>query len=140
METAIKADEEKEAKEENKNIRAALDWKRRHFFVSCIFVTIFLMYKVEFSYTKIFSNNITFFLTAFMVLDILTEQILVRQVMSEALLVSPMLGTFVVTEFIMTMGANDFRSFIISYFIEIAVQTISRVLVGPFVEKLEMWL
>ena len=74
-----------------------------------------------------------------MVIDILTEQILVRQVMSEALLVSPMLGTLVVMEFICTMGASDFRSFIVSYFIEITVQTVSRVFIGPFVEKLEMW-
>ena len=139
MEIAVKADEEKEAKEENKNIRAALDWKRRHFFVSCIFVTMFIMFKVEFSYTKIFSNHITYFLTGFMVIDILTEQMLVRQVMSEALLVSPMLGTLVVMEFICTMGASDFRSFIVSYFIEITVQTVSRVFIGPFVEKLEMW-
>ena len=136
---AILADDEKEKKEENMNIRNALDWKRRHFFVTCIFVTCFLMLKIEFSYSKIFSKNITYFLTGFMALDIITEQILVRRVMSEALLVAPMLGTFAVCEFVMTMGAQDFRSFIISYFISFAVTTMDRIFIGPFVEKLEAW-
>jgi hypothetical protein len=39
--------------------------------------------------------------------------------MSEALLVAPLLGTFVITEFVMTMGAVDFKYFIGSYFIEV---------------------
>lgn len=43
-----------------------------------------------------------------MVFDIVFEQLLVRLIMSEALLVAPLLGSFVITEFIMTMGAADF--------------------------------
>lgn len=117
------------------NIRRALDWKRNHFFVSCLIITYLLMLKLEYSYTKIFADNITTFLIAFMTMDIFIEQLLVRLVMSEALLVSPILGTFVVTEFIMTMGAEDFRSFIISYFIETTIVVISRTYVGPWVEK-----
>lgn len=38
--------------------------------------------------------------------------------MSEAILVSPILGAFIIIEFLMTMGADDFQNFIISYFIE----------------------
>jgi hypothetical protein len=97
------------------------------------------MLKIEFSYTKTFSKNITYFLTANMVLDIISEQVLVRLIMSEALLVAPMMGSFVVCEFIMTMGAQDFRSFIISYFISFSVTAIDRIFIGPFVEKLEAW-
>lgn len=44
---------------------------------------------------------------------------------------------FVVLEFIMTMGANNFQSFIISYFIEVALVILSRVYIEPFVEILE---
>lgn len=69
--------------------------------------------------------------------DIVIEQLLVRLIMAEALLVSPILGTFVVTEFIMTMGAEDLQSFIISYFIESTIVVVSRIFVGPWVEKLE---
>ena len=57
--------------------------------------------------------------------------------MSEALLVAPLLGAFIVTEFVMTMSAEDFQSFIISYFIESALVVCSRVYIGPLVEKIE---
>jgi len=95
------------------------------------------MVKLEFSYTKIFSDNITVFLITFVTLDILIEQLLVRCLMSEALLVSPIFGAFVVTEFIMTMGAEDFQSFITSYFIEAAIVVVSRTYIGPLVERAE---
>ena len=38
----------------------------------------------------------------------------------------------------MTMGADDFQSFIISYFIETALETAQRSYIGPLVEKLEL--
>ena len=104
----------------------------------CIFVGIFLMIKLEFSYKKIFSQNIKVCLALLMILDIVLEQVLVRLVMTEALLVSPILGTFVITEFIMTMGAEDLKSFIISFFISEAITTFSRLVLGPAIEKLEL--
>ena len=48
-------EEDNTAKEEDYNVRKGLSMKRRHFFVMCIFVAIFLMIKLEFSYKKIFS-------------------------------------------------------------------------------------
>jgi len=51
-------DEEVHDKEEVVNIRRALDWKRRHFFICCLIVSIFLLLKMEYSYTKVFQNNI----------------------------------------------------------------------------------
>ena len=65
---------------------------------------------------------------------------LTRLVMNEALLVTPVLGTFVITEFIMTMGAEDFSAFIVSYFIETVICLINRVYIGPFVEHVEAML
>jgi uncharacterized membrane protein YcjF (UPF0283 family) len=83
-------DEEVHDKEENVNIRRALDWKRRHFFISCLIVSIVLVLKMEYSYTKIFQNNIQFFLVMFLFVDIINEQLLTRVIMSEALLVAPL--------------------------------------------------
>lgn len=103
----------------------------------CIFVTIFLMVKLEFSYKRMFSQNIKLFLLLFMVMDLILEQLFVRLIMSEALLVSPILGTFVITEFIMTMSAEDLRAFIISYFIETSIVVLSRIYIGPLIEKIE---
>ena len=70
-------------------------------------------------------------------MDMVLEQLMVRLIMSEALLVSPILGTFVITEFIMTMGAEDLKQFIQSYFIETTIVICSRIWIGPWVELLE---
>ena len=50
-------DEEIHDKEETVNIRRAIDWKRHHFFISCLIVSILLVLKMEYSYTKIFQKK-----------------------------------------------------------------------------------
>jgi len=62
---------------------------------------------------------------------------LVRAVLEEALLTAPILTCFTVTEFIMTMGANDLKQFIFSYFVEQTLGFINRVYIGPLVERIE---
>lgn len=47
-------------------------------------------------------------------------------------------SVFTSLEFIMTMGADDFQSFIFSYFAEVALVIVSRTYVGPLVEKMEV--
>ena len=82
----------------------------------------------------------TIFLLFFMTIDIFLEQILVRVVRSEALLVAPILVALNVTEFIMTMGAVDFKYFIGSFFIENILNVCNRSFVGPFIEKVEIFI
>ena len=89
-------------------IRAGLAWKRKHFVLMCIMVILFLMVKLEFSYTKLYAANIILWLVIFIILDIIIEQLLVRVVFEEALLIAPVFGSFLVVEFIMTMGAESF--------------------------------
>jgi len=125
--------------EEDVKIRAALTWKNRHFIVMCLVITAGIMLKIQFSYTKIFQDNIYTFLVAFMIMDIILEQILNRIIMAESLLVSPILGAFVIIEFIMTMGAYDFQNFIISYFIETSLVVVGRIYIGPAVERIEFY-
>lgn len=66
--------EKEELIEEDAKIASGLDWKRRHFFINCFYVTMFLMFKLEFSYTDIFGKNILYFQIAFQILDIFIEQ------------------------------------------------------------------
>lgn len=58
--------------------------------------------------------------------------------MGEALMATPLLAVFTSLEFIMTMGANDFQSFIFSYFAEVGLVIVSRTYIGPLVEKVEL--
>lgn len=43
-------EDEDHEKEENVNIRRALDWKRNHFFIISVLISIFLLMKMEYSY------------------------------------------------------------------------------------------
>lgn len=94
--------------------------------------------KLEFSYTKMFGRNLLACLIFFAVFDLILEQLLTRIFMSEALLISPILGALVTSEFITTLGAQDFQSFITAYFAQSVIQILSRTYVGPALEKLEL--
>ena len=128
-------EESEEEEEEEVRIRDALAWKRRHFIMMWLIIAAFVMLKIQFSYTQTFLGNIYTFLIVFMITYIILEQILTRIVKSESFLVTPILAAFNVIEFVMTMGAVDFQSFIISFFIETTLIVAGRVYIGPAVEK-----
>ena len=98
------------------------------------------MIKLELSYESFFSSHILYFLMGFTILDVFIDHILNKLIMGEALLVSPLLSSFIVTEFVMTMGANSFETFVISYFVETGLVVVSRTYVTPFMERMEMYL
>jgi len=41
------------------------------------------------------------------------------------------------TEFVMTMGADDFRAFLLSYVIDTTIVVMNRTYLGPLVERIE---
>ena len=43
------------------------------------------------------------------------------------------------TEFVMTMGANDFKFFLMSYMIDTLIVVINRTYIGPLVERIELF-
>ena len=133
-------EESEEEEEEEVRIRDALTWKRRHFIMMRLIIAAFVMLKIQFSYIQTFKSNINTFLIVFMITDIILEQILTRIVMSESLLVTPILAAFNVIEFAMTMSAVDFQSFVISFFIKTALTVAGRVYIGPAIEKIELYL
>jgi len=58
-------------------------------------------------------------------------------IVREALLVTPILTSLTLTEFVMTIGASSFLGFIISYYIEHLIAIITRIYIEPLVEKIE---
>ena len=121
---------------EKMDILTAIDFKQSHFFKVCILVGLALLVKIELAYTEVFQNNIILFLIMLMMLDIIFEQILVRLIMGEALLVSPINGAFVFSELIMTLGAKNFQSFMLSFCVETTVMVVTRIYIDPFIERL----
>lgn len=65
--------EAEDDKEDEVRIIRAIDWKRRHFFVACMIVALFLMVKLEFSYSELFGKSVLEFLVIFTVADLILE-------------------------------------------------------------------
>jgi hypothetical protein len=95
--------------------------------------------KLEFSYTRMFGRNLQICLIFFAVFDLIVEQLLTRIFMSEALLISPILGAVVTSEFVTTLGSQNFQEFILAYFMQIFIQILSRTYMGPTLEKIELF-
>lgn len=74
----------------------------------------------------------------FAILDIFIDQLVTRVIMGEALMTTPVTAVFTALEFVMTMGADDFQSFILSYFAEVGIALMMRTYIGPIVEKIEL--
>lgn len=74
-----------------------------------------------------------------MFLDIINEQLMTRAIFSEALLVAPLQGVLHITGFVMTMGANDFKFFLMSHIIDTLIVVVNRTYIGPLVERIELW-
>lgn len=84
-------------KDEVVNIRKALEWKRRHFFIMCVIITIYIMVRMEYSYAEFMRNNIQYLLVVYMLISIINEQVITRVVFEESLLAAPLLSSFSVT-------------------------------------------
>jgi hypothetical protein len=41
------------------------------------------------------------------------------------------------TEFVMTMGADDFKAFLLSYVVDTSIVVLNRTYIGPVVERIE---
>lgn len=102
-----------------------------------MFVSLFLLVKLEFSYSVFFSKNLMMFLLIFQVGDIVMEQLLLRVFMSEALLIQPIVASMAVIQFIITMGAEDFSTFVSAYFLQTSMMILCRAYIGPWIEILE---
>ena len=123
--------------EEKRMLKSSLGYKQNYYKFILIIIIFFFCILLEFSCTDLFQNNIIIFLVAFVFLEIILEQILNRLVLDEELLVSPIMGAFVVCQFLMTLGATSFLNFLICYYIDTIIMFIGRIYVDPLVEKLE---
>jgi len=136
-------DDEDEVELSDREFDASTDFnsiiknKKRYFIFNILFFALGMMYLLKFSFTKVFQNNVIYFQLSLVLIEILLEQILTRVVVKEALLVSPLLTSLMVTEFVMTLGSSSFLGFIISYYIEHMLAIVTRIYLEPLIEKIE---
>merc|ERR1711871_991113 len=110
-------------------------WKHTHMLLSCFMITIFLMIIWEFSYSHHFANHVYEFIVIFKVIQMLLDQAF-AYLLRENLLIAAIMTSVEVTEIMITMGAEDFMDFSLSYFIEMVVMIAERIYLDPGLKKM----
>lgn len=143
IEVEIKKRKENDFEQRTEELIAARDYmiyKRAYFFMICITTVLFMIIEFEFSYTTIFRNNVSIFLTVFAFHDIFLERLLINVVLKEALLVTPIMGGFVLSHMIMLLAEVNFQMYFYSYVIQTTALVIVQIYLNPVLERAESWI
>lgn len=103
-------------------------WKRANFMWMVGFMVTALMIHLEFSYSNAFNLNTNSFILVFKVLYFMLEKFLLDVTLGESLLIVPLMGAADVVSDIVTMGAPNFISFLLSYVAQNIVLKILEIL------------
>lgn len=113
-----------------------LIWKRRVFFIKFILPVLMLLIKLEFSYSTIYGENLYLFVIAYGIFDFIFEEITLKILLKEALLVSPLISVNKIVAFLCILGANDFGSFLCAYLIKLSLKLFIRLYITPILDNI----
>jgi hypothetical protein len=105
-------------------------WKRAHLLLFTFYIQTILLVVWELSYSDFFAQYIYQFIVGFKMAQMLVDQLL-ASFMKENLLIAPLMVAVEVTEFMITMGAANLVEFLISYFVELALMMLERIIIDP---------
>ena len=104
----------RERKAYKKSTWALIEWKRSNFVLTSILMSFFLVVIVEWSLWGSFGKYIWEAIIFLKILNIIMGEIVGRQ-LGENLLTSPVMAAFGLIQNIVTLSANDFMDFLLSY-------------------------
>jgi len=105
-------------------------WKRANMVFTSYVMAVFLVVIVEFSFWEDFGDNIWQIIILLKVVGVYVGMIVDRQV-KEHLLTCPLMASFDLVAGIVTFGADDFKDFLLSYFVEFGMMMVERVYFDP---------
>ena len=111
-------------------IWAPMVWKRAHLMLASFLLELLMVCLIEFSFSATFGDWVYQIIIGYKVsqkyMDIVFEDLL-----KEFLLINPLATLYTVIEGLITMGADSFSDFILSYFVELCVMVIERCYLDP---------
>lgn len=108
-------------------------WKRAHMIFLAIFVGTSLVWVLEFSYSDWFSNYVLECIFMFKIVQMILDVVLL-DILGEGLLLCPIMVGVATAEFLVTMGADNFMDFLVSYFIELVIIVVERIYMDPLLK------
>jgi hypothetical protein len=109
------------------------EMRRSHLMFAGIMEMSFLLLVVEFSYSSTFGDQIWLCLVCLKVIQMMFEQILCNYI-KDVLLLCPLMVGLEMTQFIVTMGADGFIDFLMSYCVELVLVLAERVYLDPAIK------
>jgi hypothetical protein len=106
------------------------EMRRSHLMFAAIMEMGFLLLVVEFSYSSIFGDYIWTCLICLKIIQMFFEQLLCSYI-KDVLLLCPLMVGLEMTEFVVTMGADGFIDFLMSYCVELILVLAERVYLDP---------
>jgi hypothetical protein len=106
------------------------EMRRSHLMFAAIMEMGFLLLVVEFSYSETFGDEIWLCLCCLKVIQMLFEQVLCGYI-KDVLLLCPLMVGLEMTQFVVTMGADGFIDFLMSYCVELVLVLAERVYLDP---------
>ena len=113
-------------------------WKRSNLLVSSILMSLFLVCIVEWSFWESFGTYIWEAIILMKFLGILIGQVMDNQ-LGEALLSAPVMTSFGLVQAVVTMSANDFMDFLLSYIVGFGFLLLERMYIGPLLSGVLNW-
>jgi hypothetical protein len=120
-------------------IWAPMVWKRAHLMLASFLLELLMMCLIEFSFSATFGDWVYQIIIGYKIfqkyMDIVFEDLL-----KEFLLINPLATLYTVIEGLITMGADSFSDFILSYFVELCVMVIERCYLDPGIGEIsKLW-
>ena len=105
-------------------------WQRRHILYTSAMLFVMLLMVLEFSFSRFFAQNALVFMMLFKVVWIYMESWLLKA-LNEKLIALPFECALQTAQFVMTLGAEGFISFITSFVVELLIMIVKRVAMDP---------
>ena len=125
--------------EQEVNDRALTTWKRGNLICSSVAMSLFLVIIVEWSFWSSFGTYIWEAIIFLKVLSIIVGSIVDKQ-LGDAFLSAPLAAAMGLVQVIVTMSANDFMDFLLSYVVGFGFLLLERMYVGPLQSDVTGWL
>ena len=127
-EKEIEMKRDKQAQKES--VWTPTTWKRSNFIFATVMLCIYLVTLIEFSYWEDFGTYIWYLLIGFRPMGILMDMV-TEVLLMEALLCTPLTGTFWAVTGMMTLGADDFMDFLLGFLVDFFIMLLERAYIDP---------
>ena len=125
---------EKFYEDEHVEITTVISWKRRMVLMKYIFCVLFMLTKTF--YINLI-NNIILKTIIIIIIDILTEEIILKIIFNEALLVAPLIVMNKVMKVLLIIANKKYKIALIIYSIIEIIDFITIIFIYPFIDKIE---